>query len=901
MIVHRLCMVVALFLSTAFGGCGEKGAGGSRSDQISSKGSAFTINSARLVPWVFPFDDATAGITHFGERLNHSPAGSRGPLKISDDGHFQIAGKRIRFWGFNINGVSCFPSKDDAAAIAARLAKFGANIVRFHHLDHRWGGLSLIDYSKGGSRVFNEVALDRLDYFVSRLKAEGIYVNFNLLTAREFYPEDGLPADISTLTWKQRHVLGFVMPQVRALEKEHARNLLTHVNPYTQLKYADDPAIAIVEINNENGMLHQFLDGAIDIWPASAAGLLKAQWNHWLKVKYGTTADLKNAWVEAETPPGRELIKNNSFAEGFSRWNLETHGVARALAGAGSFGGERAAQINVQRPGTEPWHVQLTQSGVSLEKGQIYTVSFRAKSQTERPLSISIQKSQSPWNSFKHYQFRIGKRWGYYSRSFTSSVSRSDLRLTLAGFGGEPGQIHITDISLREGGTVEKLSAFESLEDQTIALNSTALEYSIARGHDWFEFLYSLEEDYWTDMKTFLEEDIGISGLPYGTISSLSLPSLQKKFKFIDAHGYWCHPVFPGKPWDSSDWSVCNRSMVSYPERNVLGDLAFQKHKGMPFTVSEYQHALPNSYAAEGPLLVAAYGSLQDWDGVYFFGYDVSSTGSWSENRFENHFQMNQHPALMANFAVGANLFRRHDVAPSRQLQTFSTDKETELDRASTQGGAWNTLGEWHEAFSSVRAFRFGVGLAGNDSGPADTALSGQALTHLRSDTDELVWKSPARNRSHVTVNTANTKAVIGFTAGQVYQLGDVSLEFGSLAQGWATIAATTQSGSFANLDQETTILVVATGLVENTGMKWVNPERTQLADGWGTAPTRVEIVPFKLTLPVDAGRVNAWSLTETGARKQPLVVVPLDRGASISADLAGGSLWYEIRIEASH
>ncbi len=895
--IQRLSLLSVLCLSAALSGCSDSDLGGSQLARGKGEGNAVSVN---LIPWIFPYDDATPGITHFGERLNKGPAGARGPLTIGNDGHFQIAGERIRFWGVNITGASCFPSKEDAAAIAARLAKFGTNIVRFHHMDHRWNDLSLIDYSKGGSRKLNDVALDRLDYFVSRLKAEGIYVNLNLLTAREFTPEDGLPSDIMKLDWKQRHALGFVLPQARALEKEHARNLLTHVNPYTQLQYADDPAIAIVEINNENSMFHQFLDGTIDNWPASATSRLQTQWNRWLRDKYGTSAGLAAAWGNPEIPMGNELIRNSNFAEGLTRWNLEMHGTARATAGAGSFSGERAAQINVLRPGTELWHVQLMQTGVSLEKGQVYTLSFRARAKSPRPLSISIQKSQSPWNTFKSFDFQLKDDWTNHSRSFTSPVARSDLRLTLAGFSSEPGEVHVTDVSLREGGTLETLSDAESLEAQSIELNSTVPEYSLQRSRDWFEFLYTIEDDYWTDMKDFLQKEIVIAGLPYGTISSLSLPSLQKTFKFIDAHGYWCHPVFPGEPWDPSDWSICNHSIVSFPERNILADLAFQKYEGMPFTVSEYQHALPNSYAAEGPLMIAAYGALQDWDGIYFFGYDASAAGSWRDYRFASHFQMNQHPGLMANFAVGANLFRRFDVAASRQLQTFRVDKDVELDRASTHGSPWTTLGGWHEAFTPVRAFRYGVSLAGKATEPPDLAPSALAITNLRSDTEELVWKSPARDRSHVTINTAKTKAVIGFTAGQVYQLDDIAFEFDSLAQGWATLAATAQTGSFANLDQETRILVVATGLVENTDMKWSGPERTKLAGGWGIAPTRVEIIPFKLKLPVDAARVKAWSLTETGARKRPLDVTPLGKGTSISGNPADGSLWYEISIEAS-
>ena len=36
------------------------------------------------------------------------------------------------------------------------------------------------------------------------------------------------------------------------LQKEYAKELLCHVNPYTGLSLADDPAVVTVQINNED-------------------------------------------------------------------------------------------------------------------------------------------------------------------------------------------------------------------------------------------------------------------------------------------------------------------------------------------------------------------------------------------------------------------------------------------------------------------------------------------------------------------------------------------------------------------------------------------------------------------------------------------------------------------------
>ena len=51
------------------------------------------------------------------------------------DGHLHAGNERIRFFGVNLCYAANFPRKENADKIAARLAKFGVNAIRFHHLD----------------------------------------------------------------------------------------------------------------------------------------------------------------------------------------------------------------------------------------------------------------------------------------------------------------------------------------------------------------------------------------------------------------------------------------------------------------------------------------------------------------------------------------------------------------------------------------------------------------------------------------------------------------------------------------------------------------------------------------------------------------------------------------------
>ena len=100
------------------------------------------------------------------------------------------------------------------------------------------------------------------------------------------------------------------------LQKKYARDLLTHVNPYTGNPYTREPAIAFVEINNENALHATWGEGQIDWLPEPYAGTFQNLWNAWLKEKYGSTEQLRKAWNAEAVPAGVELLRNGNFGIG---------------------------------------------------------------------------------------------------------------------------------------------------------------------------------------------------------------------------------------------------------------------------------------------------------------------------------------------------------------------------------------------------------------------------------------------------------------------------------------------------------------------------------------------------------------------------------------------------------
>jgi len=179
--------------------------------------------------------------------LSDPPAGKYGPLQVSADGHFAFAqrpGVPVRFWGVNFCFGANFLPHAVADAVAERLMRSGYNAVRFHHYDSEL-------VKKGGrSYELDPAKLDQLDYLFAALKACGLSITIDLYTYRAFSKDEipDLGADFRT------EIKELLPISDRAYESflRFARNLLTHVNPYTGLTWAADPAlIAVCPVNED--------------------------------------------------------------------------------------------------------------------------------------------------------------------------------------------------------------------------------------------------------------------------------------------------------------------------------------------------------------------------------------------------------------------------------------------------------------------------------------------------------------------------------------------------------------------------------------------------------------------------------------------------------------------------
>lgn len=186
-----------------------------------------------------------------------APAGKNGFLRRDGGRLVDGRGKTVRLNGVNLTASGCFPTHKEADRLAPHLARLGFNCVRFHYFETDAYRNSvqppqpcLLKFDEKGRQVINEVMRDRMEYLIAQLKKLGIYVNINIHAARMLKEPDGVPKT----PWANRGV-DYFNEKIILAEMEFARDILGHVNPYTKLALKDDPAMAIVDINNENALM----------------------------------------------------------------------------------------------------------------------------------------------------------------------------------------------------------------------------------------------------------------------------------------------------------------------------------------------------------------------------------------------------------------------------------------------------------------------------------------------------------------------------------------------------------------------------------------------------------------------------------------------------------------------
>ncbi len=232
----------------------------------------------------------TAGVIDLTDWLE-KPAGRRGAVLMKGDRLEFADGTPVKFWGVNLGDGHCMPSKEEADYWADRFARYGINCVRLH----KFFPALLSDTS---SWEFKAGELDRLDYFCAKLRERGIYYGWSPIYHLKIRPGDlpHLIAGAEILSNNNGNTYGVMdyAPDIQALRIGTIARLLEHTNPYTGQRYADDPALAFVEMQNEASIF--FWSGAtLKKLPTYHADFDR-RFNEWLASVYTSHDALVAAW-----------------------------------------------------------------------------------------------------------------------------------------------------------------------------------------------------------------------------------------------------------------------------------------------------------------------------------------------------------------------------------------------------------------------------------------------------------------------------------------------------------------------------------------------------------------------------------------------------------------------------
>ncbi|WP_198664754.1 beta-galactosidase [Lewinella sp. IMCC34191] len=251
-----------------------------------------------------------------------APAGKHGFLTAEGKDYVFEDGTPVKFWGVNVANHRVFPEPEEAAEWVESLSRYGINAVRFHKFT--WEATD-------GERS-TELTSDhwrRLDGFSNQLRTAGIYYGWSHIYGHPVAAADsaGMVAyqEVRDLNYPWAHLNGSTSGLVNFAEDLQVLNIaltvnmLEHRNPVTGLRYADDPALAFVELQNEDDIFWSAILRALEQAP-SYRKLLCAKFSDWLREKYGSADALEAAWGGQGIADGNSLESNTIFPNPDHGW-----------------------------------------------------------------------------------------------------------------------------------------------------------------------------------------------------------------------------------------------------------------------------------------------------------------------------------------------------------------------------------------------------------------------------------------------------------------------------------------------------------------------------------------------------------------------------------------------------
>lgn len=238
-------------------------------------------------------------------RYLDKPAGKHGAVKADGENLVCEDGTRIRFWGTEIAGAAAFPEKEQADKIALEIANLGYNMVRFSDFDE-----AVLDENSETTKLSNE-KMDKLCYFISKLKENGVYSSFSMLSKRKLKSGDGIE---EYEQYPQGYgEAAYFSESLIELQRKFNSDFFGYKNQYTGKSLGDDESVVFIELINGLSLFDiNYGYGRNGVGASSELETLKGLFNDFLIAKYKTTDELKKSWISVYDKNDYETLEDRT-------------------------------------------------------------------------------------------------------------------------------------------------------------------------------------------------------------------------------------------------------------------------------------------------------------------------------------------------------------------------------------------------------------------------------------------------------------------------------------------------------------------------------------------------------------------------------------------------------------
>jgi hypothetical protein len=145
-----------------------------------------------------------------------------------------------------------------------------------------------------------------------------------------------------------------------------------------------------------------------------------------------------------------EMLVNGNFADGNANWIVEESGATgRAECVKEGPSGSVAFRLRVLTIGDKTWQLQVYQTGMRVDKGKGYIMTFWARSDRDVNVTVNCMQNHEPWDHHTQEKMPVSTEWKQMRFTFVSPWDDNDVRISFTDLATVPDQVYwFADCSL---------------------------------------------------------------------------------------------------------------------------------------------------------------------------------------------------------------------------------------------------------------------------------------------------------------------------------------------------------------------------------------------------------------------------------------------------------------------